>query len=151
MSSAPSPEASTISELGRGLFWQDMPVGASFRSRPEPSPRAMSWGFMTFTGMVDGAFLDATALAYALSEGFIIQTLIPGTGIALPSCALEALESAHVGDALHAEAEITGVRPTSEAGRAIVDAAVTVLIQRAEALLTYTSSGMIAGRLTPAE
>lgn len=163
MSSAPSPEAPSISELGRGLFWQDMPVGASFRTPARTVTEGDVVGFVTLTGMIDGTFLDATlvgpmgprpapgALTYALSEGFIIQTLIRGTGIAMLSCTLEALKPVHIGDTLHAEVEITGVRPTSKAGRAIVDAAVTVLNQRAEAVLTYTSRRMIAGRPTPAE
>ncbi|WP_315763976.1 MULTISPECIES: MaoC family dehydratase [unclassified Bradyrhizobium] len=114
--------------------------------------------FVTLTGMIDSAFLDATivgpmggrpvpgALTFSIVEGFIIQSLIRGTGIAMLGCTQEAIAPVHVGDTVHAIVEFTGVRPTSQGNRAIVDSTIIVFNQRSNPVLRYTSRRMIAGR-----
>jgi 3-hydroxybutyryl-CoA dehydratase len=152
------PPARDDAPLGQGLYWQDMRVGANFRTFARTITETDLVSFVTLTGMVDSTFLDATrvgamgqrpvpgALTYSIIEGFIVQSLIRGTGIAMLSCAQDAVAPVHVGDTVHATIEITGVRPTSQGNRAIVDAAITTLNQRAEPVLRYTSRRMIAGR-----
>jgi 3-hydroxybutyryl-CoA dehydratase len=152
------PTARGDTPLGQGLYWQDMHVGATFRTFARTITETDLITFVTLTGMVDSTFLDATkvgpmggrpvpgALTYSLIEGFIVQSLIRGTGIAMLSCAQEAVAPVHVGDTVRAAIEISGVRPTSQGNRAIVDASIAVLNQRAEPVLRYTSRRMIAGR-----
>ncbi|MBO4225273.1 acyl dehydratase [Bradyrhizobium neotropicale] len=144
--------------LGRGLFWQDMRVGTTFLTYRRTITETDLIIFVTLTGMIDSTFLDATivgpmggrpvpgALTFSIIEGFIIQSLIRGTGLAMLGCTLEAIAPVHVGDTLHATVEFTDVRPTSKGNRAIVDSTVTVFNQRVEAVLRYTSRRMIAGR-----
>ncbi|MCW3834492.1 MaoC/PaaZ C-terminal domain-containing protein [Sphingomonas canadensis] len=144
--------------LGRGLYWQDMRPGARYRTYTRTITEADLVAFVTLTGMIDSAFLDATiagamgarpvpgALTYSIIEGFIVQSLIRGTGIAMLGCTQEAIAPVHVGDTVHAIIELDGVRPTSSGNRAIVDSTITILNQRNEAVLRYTSRRMIGGR-----
>ena len=117
--------------------------------------------FVTLTGMVDSIFLDARlagamgarpvpgALTYAIAEGFIVQSLIRGTGIAMLSCAQEAVAPVHVNDTIHAEIEISAIRPVRNSERAVVDMLVSIFNQRREEVFRYTSKRMIAGRPGP--
>ena len=56
--------------------------------------------------------------------------------------------STEVGDTIHALNEVTGVRPTSTGGRAIVDSTIHVFNQRDEEVMTYTARRMLAGQNT---
>ena len=144
--------------LGRGVFWQDMHVGATFRTYTRTVTETDLVNFVTLTGMTDSAFLDATmigamggrpvpgALTLSMIEGFLVQSLIRGTGLAMLSYTVEAVAPVRVGDTIHAIGEYTGVRPTSQGNRAIVDSAITILNQRDEPVLRYTSRRLIAGR-----
>lgn len=147
-----------VFELGRGLYWQDMQVGMIFRTFRRTITETDLVAFVTLTGMIDSTFLDATAvgpmgsrpvpgaLTYSIIEGFIVQSLIRGTGIAMLACSQEAIAPVQVGDTLWAMVEFTGARPTSKGDRAIIDSLITVLNQRNEPVLRYTSRRMIAGR-----
>jgi acyl dehydratase len=144
--------------IGQGLFWQDMSVGQKFRTYSRTVTEADLVHFVTLTGMVDSAFLDATAtsamggrpvpaaLTYAIIEGFIIQSLIRGTGIAMLACTQEAIAPVRVNDTIHASIEITAIRPTSSNGRAIVDSVIFIFNQNEDLVLRYASKRMIAGR-----
>lgn len=145
-------------QLGEGCRFEDMQVGATVRTYGRTITEADLVAFVTLTGMVDSTFLDTTrigrmgerpvpgALTYCFIEGFIIQSLIRGTGIAMLSCSQEALAPVHVGDTIHADITFEKVRPTSDGGRAIVDSRIDVFNQREEAVFAYKSRRMIAGR-----
>lgn len=153
-----SESKQTATLIGEGLFWQDMSVGRKFRTYRRTVTETDLVQFVTLTGMVDSTFLDATAagpmggrpvpaaLTYALIEGFIVQSLIRGTGIAMLSCTQEALAPVRVNDTIHAVIEITAVRPTSSSGRAIVDSLISIYNQNETPVLRYTSKRMLAGR-----
>lgn len=156
-------ETIDAAEFGRGLYWQDMAMGPAFRTQARTVTETDLVSFVTLVGMIESIFLDTThvgpmgrrpvpgSLTYALSEGFIVQTLIRGTGIAMLASSLEALAPVHVGDTIHSLVEFTGVRPTSKGGRAIVDSVVTVRNQGLDPVLRYTARRMIAGRPGPAQ
>ena len=147
-----------VVEPPKGLYWQDMRVGARYRTYARTVTEADLVGFTTLTGMTDSLFMDATrvgamgerpvpgALTYAIIEGFIMQSLIRGTGMAMLGCTQEAIAPVRVGDTVHAVVAFDSVRPTSKPDRAIVDSTVSVLNQRGEMVLRYTSRRMIAGR-----
>lgn len=153
-----SESKQTATLIGEGLFWQDMSVGRKFRTYRRTVTETDLVQFVTLTGMVDSTFLDATAagpmgrrpvpaaLTYALIEGFIVQSLIRGTGIAMLSCTQEARAPVRVNDTIHAVIEITAVRPTSTNGRAIVDSLISIYNQNETLVLRYTSKRMLAGR-----
>ncbi|MNF10656.1 hypothetical protein D3C80_2116660 [compost metagenome] len=51
-----------------------------------------------------------------------------------------------VGDAISAIVEVTGVRPTSKGGRAVVASRIDIFNQRNEQVMTYTATRLLAGR-----
>ena len=154
MSHAPN----NIQQLGQGLHWQELVIGQRFKTFRRTVTEADLVGFIGVTGMVEVMFIDAAplhggiagrpvpaALTYTLIEGFILQTMIQGTGLAM----LELTQNIHapvrVGDTIHAVIEVTGVRPTSTGGRAIVDSNIEVFNHRGENVMTYTAKRMLAG------
>ncbi len=109
--------------------------------------------------MLEAIFIDETyegaaisgrpvpgALTYTLIEGFILQTMIQGTGLAM----LELNQRIHapvlVGDKIDATVEILSVRPTSKNGRAVVVSLIKVFNQRDACVMTYTATRLLAGR-----
>ena len=148
-----------IQQLGQGFYWQDLAIGQRFKTFRRTVTEADLVGFIGVTGMVEVMFIDAAplhggiagrpvpaALTYTLIEGFILQTMIQGTGLAMLELTQKIHAPVRVGDTIHAVIEVTGVRPTSTGGRAIVDSAIQVFNQRDEEVMTYTARRMLAGR-----
>jgi acyl dehydratase len=147
--------------LGRGLYWQELRVGQRFRTFQRTLHEADLINFVSVTGMLEGLFIDASAaadgiggrpvpaaLTYTLIEGFILQSMIRGTGVAMLGCTQTILAPVRLGDTIYATITVTDIQPTSKPERAIVDSAITVFNQRDEPVLRYTARRMIAG--TPA-
>jgi 3-hydroxybutyryl-CoA dehydratase len=86
------------------------------------------------------------ALTYSIIEGFILQTMIQGTGMALLEVATKVLAPVRVGDSIWATVEVTGSRPTSKSGRAVVTSNVEVFNQRNESVMSYVVIRLLAGR-----
>ena len=152
-----------VQQLGQGFYWQDLSVGQQFKTFRRTVTEADLVGFIGVTGMVEVMFIDAAplhggiagrpvpaALTYTLIEGFILQTMIQGTGLAMLELTQKIHAPVRVGDTIHAVIEVTGVRPTSSGGRAIVDSSIRVFNQREEEVMTYTARRMLAGRDTHA-
>ena len=144
--------------LGRGYYWQDLRVGQRFRTFRRTVTETDLVNFISVTGMLEAIFIDAHyehaaiagrpvpgALTYALIEGFILQTMIQGTGLAM----LELTQKIHgpvvVNDTIEAIVEVTEIRPTSKGGRAVVTSSVEVTNQRNERVMTYTAKRLLAG------
>jgi 3-hydroxybutyryl-CoA dehydratase len=68
------------------------------------------------------------------------------TGMAMLECTQKVTGPVRVNDSIHALVEVTGIRPTSKGGRAIVDSGIEVFNQRGESVLQYTARRMLAGR-----
>jgi len=148
-----------VQQLGQGFYWQDLSVGQRLRTHRRTITEADLVGFIGVTGMLEKIFIDATPmpggisgrpvpalLTTALIEGFIFQTMIQGTGLALLESTTKAIAPVRVGDTIHAIVEVAGVKPTSKGNRAIVDSTITVYNQRDEPVLVYTAKRMLAGR-----
>lgn len=148
-----------VQQLGQGFYWQDLSVGQQFKTFRRTVTEADLVGFIGVTGMVEVMFIDAAplhggiagrpvpaALTYTLIEGFILQTMIQGTGLAMLELTQKIHAPVRVGDTIHALVEVTAVRPTSSGGRAIVDSSIHVFNQRDEEVMTYTARRMLAGR-----
>jgi acyl dehydratase len=148
-----------IRQLGQGFYWQDLAVGQRFRTHRRTITEADLVGFIGVTGMLEKIFIDATPmpggisgrlvpalLTTALIEGFVFQTMIQGTGLALLESTTKALAPVRVGDTIYAIVEVAGVKPTSKGNRAIVDSTITVFNESDEAVLLYTAKRMLAGR-----
>lgn len=148
-----------IQQLGQGFYWQDLAIGQFFKTFRRTVTEADLVGFIGVTGMVEVMFIDAAplhggiagrpvpaALTYTLIEGFILQTMIQGTGLAMLELTQKIHAPVRVGDTIHAVIKVTGVRPTSTGGRAIIDSVIQVFNQREEEVMTYTAKRMLAGR-----
>jgi 3-hydroxybutyryl-CoA dehydratase len=51
-----------------------------------------------------------------------------------------------VGDTIHAEVEVTSVRPTSKGNRGIVASKIDIKNQDGEVVITYEATRMLAGK-----
>lgn len=153
--------ADDLPRLGQGFHFQDLQVGQRFRTYRRTVTETDLVNFINVTGMLEMIFIDAEgaasgiggrpvpgALTYTLIEGFILQTMIQGTGLAM----LELTQKIHlptrVGDTIEAVITVTGIRPTSKGNRAVVDSDVEVFNQRGERVMTYTARRLLAGRPT---
>lgn len=147
--------------VGVGYCWEELEVGMRVRTLSRTITEADLVGFVAVTGMLEAIFIDTTfgetagairgrfvpaALAYTFIEGFQCQSFFQGTGLALLEVAKRVLKPVFVGDTIHGEIEVTGIRPTSKAGRAIVTSTNDVLNQHGERVITYAATRMMAGR-----
>lgn len=148
-----------LQRLAQGFFWQDLQPGMRFETFRRTVTEADLVNFISVTGMVEAIFIDATfdagaisgrpvpgALTYTLIEGFILQSMIQGTGLAM----LELHQTIHapvlVGDTISAQIEVREIRPTSKGGRAVVSSEIEVRNQRGEKVMTYVAKRLLAGR-----
>jgi 3-hydroxybutyryl-CoA dehydratase len=147
--------------LGQGFYWQDLQVGQRFGTFRRTITEADLVSFIGTTGMLEAIFLQADypdgaiagrpvpgALTYAMIEGFLLQSMIQGTGLAMLELHKKILAPVVVGDTVRAQVEVTEVRPTSRNNRAIVTSRIDVFNQRDEMVMTYTATRMLAGRPT---
>lgn len=147
--------------LGRGAVWQDLSVGQTFRTHRRTITETDLVNFISVTGMLEAIFIDAHyegaamagrpvpgALTYSLIEGFILQTMIQGTGLAMLELAQKIHAPVRVGDSVWATIKVTDIRPTSKSGRAVVTSLIEVFNQNNLNVMTYTAKRLLAGRPT---
>jgi 3-hydroxybutyryl-CoA dehydratase len=155
---APSQD-NALPLLGQGFVFEDLREGQQFRTFRRTVTEADLVGFIGVTGMLEEMFIDQegaaasiggrpvpAALTYTLIEGFLLQTMIQGTGLALLEMAQKVHAPVRVNDSIHAVVTVTGIRPTSKGDRAVVDSEIQVFNQRGEHVMTYTARRLLAGR-----
>uniref|UniRef100_UPI003F827D5E MaoC family dehydratase n=1 Tax=Alicycliphilus soli TaxID=3228789 RepID=UPI003F827D5E len=149
----------TAPRLGEGFVWQDLRVGQRFRTFRRTITETDLVQFIGVTGMLEAIFIEEGyeggaipgrpvpgALTYTLIEGFILQTMIQGTGLAMLELHQKILAPVLVGDTIEAMVEVTDIRPTSKSARAVVTSRIDVFNQRGVAVMTYTATRLLAGR-----
>ncbi len=159
MSHQPLSNNPAVKLLGQGFFWQDLQIGQRFRTYRRTITETDLVNFISCTGMLEAIFIESGyaggaiqgrpvpgALTYTLIEGFILQSMIQGTGLAMLELTQKILAPVLVGDSISAEVEVTGVRPTSSHGRAVVVSDIRVFNQRSELVMTYQATRLLAGR-----
>lgn len=145
--------------LGQGFVWQDLQVGQRFRTFRRTVTESDLVQFINVTGMLEAIFIEEGyaggampgrpvpgALTYTLIEGFILQTMIQGTGLAMLELHQKILAPVLVGDTIEAMVEVTDIRPTSKSGRAVVTSRIDVFNQKGKQVMTYTATRLLAGR-----
>ena len=148
-----------IPRMGQGFYWQDLQVGQRWRTFCRTITEADLVNFINATGMLEAIFIEdgyeggvikgrpvPGALTYTFIEGFILQSMIQGTGLAMLELHQKVLAPVMVGDSIHAVVEVTAVRPTSKGNRAVVTSHIVVSNQRNEAVMEYTAVRLLAGR-----
>ena len=145
--------------IGWGYHWQDIEVGARYRTINRTLTETDLVNFISVTGMLETIFIDATfevgaikgrfvpaALSYTIIEGLQCQSLFQGTGLALLEVEKKVLKPVMVGDTIHGEIEVLSVKPTSKGNRAVVTSMNDVLNHHGEKVLAYKAVRMMAGR-----
>jgi acyl dehydratase len=166
MTNMPShtPIERALPRLGQGFFWQDLRVGQRMRTFRRTVTETDLVNFIGVTGMLEAIFIDAdfedgaiagrpvpAALTYALIEGFILQTMIQGTGLAMLELVQQIHAPVRVGDSIEAVIEVAGIRPTSKGNRAVVDSRIEVFNQHGECVMHYDARRLLAGRPADAD
>jgi acyl dehydratase len=154
-----SPQDRALPRLGQGFVWQDLALGQRMRTFRRTITETDLVNFIGVTGMLEAIFIDAAyeagaiagrpvpaALTYTLIEGFILQTMIQGTGMAMLECTQKVLAPVRVNDTIHAVVEVAGVKPTSKGNRAIVDSRIDVFNQHGRCVMHYDARRLLAGR-----
>jgi acyl dehydratase len=149
--------------LGLGFTWEQLSAGQKFRTLNRTVTEADLMMFVGTTGMVEVIFTDHTfsadkgaiqgrfvpaALTYSLIEGLLCQSMIQGTGLAMLELKKQVKAPVRVGDTIHAEVEVTSVRPTSKGNRGIVVSRIDVKNQNGDVVITYEATRMLAGRVS---
>ena len=147
--------------VGIGFYWDDLEVGERFRTLNRTITDADIVHFIGVTGMVETIFTDQSfsenhgaikgrfapaALVYTIIEGLLCQATMQTTGLALLEVEKKVLKPVFAGDTVHAEVEVTAVRPTSRGNRGIVTTQNKVVNQKGETVMTYRAVRMMAGR-----
>jgi acyl dehydratase len=136
--------------LGLGFTWEQLSPGQRFRTLNRTITETDLVIFTDHTfgaekGAIKGQFVPA-ALTYSLIEGLLCQSMIQGTGLAMLELKKQVLAPVCVGDTVHAEVEVTSVRPTSKGNRGIVVSKIDVKNQNGEVVIAYEATRMLAGR-----
>ena len=146
--------------VGIGFYWNDLKVGDRFRTLNRTITEPDIVNFIGVTGMVETLFTDLSfsehhgalkgrvvpaACTYTIIEGLLCQATMQTTGLALLEIEKKVLNPVFAGDTVHAEVEVTAVRPTSTGNRGIVTTTNDVLNQHGETVITYRAVRMMAG------
>jgi len=152
--------------LGLGMTWEQLSPGQRFRTLRRTITETDLVMFTGVTGMLEVIFTDQTfgaesgaiqgrfvpaALTYSLIEGLLCQSMIQGTGLALLELKKQVLAPVRIGDTVHAEVEVTSVRPTSKGNRGIVVSKIDIKNQKGEVVISYEATRMLAGRPADAQ
>jgi acyl dehydratase len=148
--------------VGLGLFFEDLPVGRTFRTIGRTVTESDITNFVNCTGMVEMLFTDLDylaqhsdikgrlapgALVFAFAEGLLVQATMQHTGLAFLHMELEVENPVFAGDTVHAECEIVEARLSkSRPGRGLVRTRVRVFQQDGTPALTYTPLRMVRCR-----
>ena len=145
--------------MGQGFVWQDLQVGQQLRTFRRTVTETDLVNFINTTGMLEAIFIEdgydggaiqgrpvPGALTYTLIEGFILQSMIQGTGLAMLELHQKILAPVVVGDTIEALVEVTDIKPTSKGNRAVVTSRIEVYNQRQEQVMVYTAVRLLAGR-----
>jgi acyl dehydratase len=147
--------------LGHGMYWQDMPVGAKFKTYGRTITETDIVNFISCTGLLEVLFTDMEfvrehsaikgrlapgALIYALGEGLTMLGTIQGTGLAFLGMEMDVKGPTFAGDTIHVEIEVIEQRAASKGGRGLVRTRNSIINQKGETVLIYTPLRLMAGR-----
>lgn len=148
--------------LGLGLYYEDLPVGRSFKTIGRTITESDIINFVTCTGMTEVLFTDFEfqakdsdiqgrvapgALVFTFMEGLLTQCSMQHTGFAFLNMDLEIKGPSIAGDTIHVEVEvIESRRSKSRPNRGIVRTRNVVRNQRGDIVMIYTPARMVKAR-----
>ncbi|HSA90403.1 MAG TPA: acyl dehydratase [Burkholderiales bacterium] len=131
--------------VGRGLAFDDLKLGARFRTHRRTLVEADLAAFANLTWLTEELFTVAEkgkarlvpgALVYSFAEGLLLPTM-QDTGLAFLNATLDVKGPTFVGDTIHVECEVTEHRRASKGERGLVRFANKVINQRGDTVLEY--------------
>jgi acyl dehydratase len=147
--------------LGKGFYWQDMPIGAKYRTFGRTITETDIVNFISCTGMLELLFTNEVyrqtesaikgrlapgALVFSMAEGLAIAGTIQGTGMAFLGMDLEIKGPTFAGDTISVLIEVTESRAASKGNRGLVRTRNTISNQHGEVVMIYTPLRMMKGR-----
>ncbi len=147
--------------VGLGLFYEDLPLGRSFKTIGRTVTEADIVAFINCTGMTEVLFTNLeflahasdikgrvapAALAYTFAEGLLVQATMQHTGYAFLNMELDVKAPVFAGDTIHVECEVIEARLTSKPGRGLVRTRNKVVKQDGTVALVYTPLRLIKCR-----
>ena len=148
--------------VGLGFFFEDLPVGRTFKTIGRTITETDIVNFVNTTGMVEVLFTNLEflseesdimgrvapgALAYCIAEGLLVQSTMQHTGYAFLGMELEIEKPVFAGDTIHVECEVIEARLSrSRPGRGLVRTRNKVVKQNGTIALIYTPLRMIKCR-----
>ena len=148
--------------VGIGLFFEDLPVGRTFKTIGRTITETDIVNFVNATGMVEVLFTNVEflskesdikgrvapgALAYCIAEGLLVQSTMQHTGYAFLAMELKIENPVFAGDTIHVECEVREARLSrSRPGRGLVRTRNKVVKQDGTVALVYTPLRMIKCR-----
>lgn len=146
--------------LGQGFYWDELKVGDTFRTFGRTITEADIVTFINCTGFLEVLFTDAefrahssaiqgrvapAALVYSIAEGLALLGMAQGTGLAFLNMDLDVKGPVLAGDTIHAEIEVTELRPASKHGRGLVRTRNKIVNQNDETVIVYTPLRLVKG------
>jgi acyl dehydratase len=131
--------------IGRGFAFDDLKLGARFRTHARTLSEADVAAFVNLTWLTEELFTVAHegqgrlvpgALVYSFAEGLLLASM-QDTGLAFLNATLDVKGPTVVGDTIHVECEVIEHRPASKGERGLVRFANKVVNQRGETVLEY--------------
>lgn len=147
--------------VGLGFYFEDLPVGKTFRTIGRTVTEADITNFVNCTGLVEVLFTDLEflraetnfegrlapgSLTYCFAEGLLAQSTMQHTGFAFLNMELNVEGPVFAGDTIHVECEVIEARLTRKPGRGLVRTRNRVVKQDGTVALTYTPLRMIKCR-----
>jgi len=148
--------------LGLGLFYEDLPIGRSFRTIGRTVTDADITNFINATGMLEVLFINQEfrekesdiqgnvapgALVYTFTEGLLTQCSMQNTGFAFLEMELKVLGPTVAGDTIHCEVEvIESRRSKSRPNRGLVRTRNKIFNQTGKQVMVYTPLRMVKAR-----
>ena len=148
--------------VGLGLYFEDLPVGRTFRTIGRTVTEPDIVNFIGCTGLLEVLFTNLEflqhesdikgrpapgALAYTFAEGLLAQATMQHTGYAFLHMELKIENPVFAGDTIHVEVEVIEARLSrSRPGRGLVRTRNRVVKQDGTIALVYTPLRMIKCR-----
>ena len=148
--------------VGLGMYYEDLPVGRTFKTIGRTVTEADITNFVNATGMVEVLFTNIEflkeesdikqriapgALGYTFAEGLLVQATMQHTGFAFLHMELNIHAPVFAGDTIHVEVEVIEARLSkNRPGRGLVRTRNKVVNQDGTVALTYTPLRMIKCR-----
>ena len=142
-----------VTELGLGLYFDDMHLGQRFRSVGRSIIEADLATFIGVTGMQEVLFNNLEyieheslqkkrivpgLMALGIAEGLILGPTLQKTGIAFLNMKMDIKGPVCVGDTIHVEMEIIELKATSDGRRGLVRTRNQIVNQHGETVIEYT-------------